>query len=67
MTKNIVWITGATSGIGDRVLPRRTGPVHPHFMLSADESASLIWGAIPDQTKAKPVLLFGEPVGVTTQ
>lgn len=35
-------------------------------MLSADESANLIWGAIPEQTKAKAVLLFGEPVGVTT-
>ena len=32
-------------------------------MLSADESAALIWAAIPDDTKAKPVLLFGEPVG----
>jgi len=36
-------------------------------MLSVEESASLIWGAIPKDTKAKPVLLFGEPVGVTTQ
>jgi hypothetical protein len=36
-------------------------------MLSADESAGLIWAAIPVDTKAKPVLLFGEPVGVTTQ
>ena len=35
-------------------------------MLSADESANLIWGSIPEATKAKPVLLFGEPVGVTT-
>ena len=36
-------------------------------MLGADESANLIWSAIPDDAKAKPVLLFGEPVGVTTQ
>jgi short-subunit dehydrogenase len=36
-------------------------------MLTADESAELIWNAIPDQAKAKPVLLFGEPVGVTTK
>ena len=36
-------------------------------MLPADESARLIWGALPDDAKAQPVLLFGEPVGVTTQ
>ncbi len=36
-------------------------------MLAADESADLIWGAIPDDAKAKAVLLFGEPVGVTTR
>jgi hypothetical protein len=36
-------------------------------MLTVDESAQLIWNAIPEQTKAKPVLLFGEPVGVTTR
>jgi hypothetical protein len=35
-------------------------------MLAADESARLIWAALPDEARAKPVLLFGEPVGVTT-
>ena len=45
-------------GIAEAV---RTG-----HMLAADESAQLIWGALPEQAKAKPVLLFGEPVGVTT-
>jgi short-subunit dehydrogenase len=34
--------------------------------LAADESARLIWGALPDQARAKPVLLFGEAVGVTS-
>jgi benzil reductase ((S)-benzoin forming) len=34
--------------------------------LTSDESARLIWAAIPDQAKAKPVLLFGEAVGATT-
>lgn len=33
--------------------------------LEEDESAGLIWGAIPDDCKANAVLLFGEPVGVT--
>ncbi|OBG86329.1 hypothetical protein A5699_02340 [Mycobacterium sp. E802] len=36
-------------------------------MLTADQSASYIWGSIPEEVKAKPVLLFGEPVGVTTE
>ena len=35
-------------------------------VLTADESARLIWAAIPEQTKAKPLVLFGEAVGVTT-
>jgi hypothetical protein len=30
-------------------------------------SAGLISGVIPGDTKANAVLLFGEPVGVTTQ
>jgi len=34
-------------------------------MLAAEESARLIWGALPDQAREKAVLLFGEPVGVT--
>ena len=38
----------------------RTG----HY-LEADESANLIWGAIPDAAIAKAVLGFGEAVGVT--
>ena len=33
--------------------------------LEADEAANLIWGAIPEEAKAKAVLLFGEAVGVT--
>lgn len=45
-------------GIAEAV---RTGNI-----LTADQSADFIWGAIPDDAKAKPVLLFGEPVGVTT-
>ena len=84
--ENIVWITGATSGIGEPLvdtpaarreaeLPPDTHPgvpgiaeaVHTGNMLSADESANLIWRAIPDDAKATPVLLFGEPVGVTTR
>ena len=35
-------------------------------MLGADEAALNIWNAIPDDVIAKPVLLFGEAVGVTT-
>ena len=35
-------------------------------MLGADEAAENIWNAIPDDVIAKPVLLFGEAVGVTT-
>ncbi len=33
--------------------------------LEAEESAGLIWAAIPEDAKANAVLLFGEPVGVT--
>ena len=36
-------------------------------MLGVDESAGLIWGSLPEAAKAKAVLLFGEPVGVTTE
>jgi NAD(P)-dependent dehydrogenase (short-subunit alcohol dehydrogenase family) len=35
-------------------------------MLDADECAENIWNSIPDDVIAKPVLLFGEAVGVTT-
>lgn len=35
-------------------------------MLDADECAVNIWSSIPDDVVAKPVLLFGEAVGVTT-
>jgi hypothetical protein len=35
-------------------------------MLTADESATNIWNSIPEACIAKAVLLFGEPVGVTT-
>jgi hypothetical protein len=34
--------------------------------LTAEESATNIWSSIPDDCIAKPVLLFGEAVGVTT-
>jgi short-subunit dehydrogenase len=46
------------AGIAEAV---RTG----HF-LTAEESAGNIWNSIPDDCIAKPVLLFGEAVGVTT-
>jgi short-subunit dehydrogenase len=46
------------AGIAEAV---RTG----HF-LTAEESAGNIWKSIPDDCIAKPVLLFGEAVGVTT-
>jgi NADP-dependent 3-hydroxy acid dehydrogenase YdfG len=46
------------AGIAEAV---RTG----HF-LTAEESAENIWNSIPDDCIAKPVLLFGEAVGVTT-
>lgn len=35
-------------------------------MLTADQIGHLSSGAPSDDAKAKPVLLFGEPVGVTT-
>src|SRR3954466_13032828 len=46
------------AGIADAV---RTGN-----FLSAEESAENIWNSTPDDCIAKPVLLFGEAVGVTT-
>ena len=76
------WVSAIRPGFVDTPSARREAELPPDThpgvpgiaeavrtgnMLSADESASLIWGAIPDETKAKPVLLFGEPVGVTTR
>ena len=46
------------AGIAEAV---RTG-----HMLNADDAAANIWGALPDDAIANPVLLFGEAVGVTT-
>jgi short-subunit dehydrogenase len=76
------WVVAIRPGFVDTPAARREAELPPDThpgvpgiaeavrtgnMLSADESANLIWGAIPDDAKAKPVLLFGEPVGVTTQ
>jgi benzil reductase ((S)-benzoin forming) len=76
------WVSAIRPGFVDTPAARREAELPPDThpgvpgiaeavrtgnMLSAEESADLIWAAIPDQTKAKPVLLFGEPVGVTTQ
>jgi len=50
-------------------LPRVAGiaeAVRTGNFLTADESAENIWNSIPDDVIAKPVLLFGEAVGVTT-
>jgi benzil reductase ((S)-benzoin forming) len=76
------WVSAIRPGFVDTPAARREAELPPDThpgvpgiaeavrtgnMLAADESAGLIWAAIPDDTKAKPVLLFGEPVGVTTQ
>ena len=58
----------------DAALPEDTYPgvagiaeaVRTGNFLTAEESAANIWGSIPDDCIAKPVLLFGEAVGVTT-
>jgi NAD(P)-dependent dehydrogenase (short-subunit alcohol dehydrogenase family) len=58
----------------DAALPEDTYPgvagiaeaVRTGNFLTADESAENIWNSIPDDVIAKPVLLFGEAVGVTT-
>jgi benzil reductase ((S)-benzoin forming) len=75
------WVSAIRPGFVDTPAARREAELPPEThpgvpgiaeavrtgnMLEVDESARLIWGAIPEQTKAKPVLLFGEPVGVTT-
>jgi benzil reductase ((S)-benzoin forming) len=76
------WVVAIRPGFVDTPAARREAELPPDThpgvrgiaeavrsgnMLAADESANLIWDAIPEQAKAKPVLLFGEPVGVTTQ
>jgi short-subunit dehydrogenase len=58
----------------DAALPEDTYPgvagiaeaVRTGHYLTAEESAENIWRSIPDDCIAKPVLLFGEAVGVTT-
>jgi len=58
----------------DAALPEDTYPgvagiaeaVREGNFLTAEESAENIWNSIPDACIAKPVLLFGEAVGVTT-
>jgi benzil reductase ((S)-benzoin forming) len=74
------WVTAIRPGFVDTPAARREAELptdtHPGIagiaeavrtgnMLAADESAGLIWGALPDAAKANAVLLFGEPVGVT--
>lgn len=74
------WVTAIRPGFvntpaarRDAELPPGTYPGQPGVAqaiesgdyLEADESANLIWGAIPEEAKANPVLLFGDPVGVT--
>jgi benzil reductase ((S)-benzoin forming) len=75
------WVVAIRPGFVDTPAARREAELPPDthpgvpgiaeavrtgHMLAAEESARLIWGALPDDAKAKPVLLFGEPVGVTT-
>jgi benzil reductase ((S)-benzoin forming) len=58
----------------DAALPEDTYPgvagiaeaVRTGNFLTAEEAAGNIWSSIPDDCIAKPVLLFGEAVGVTT-
>jgi NAD(P)-dependent dehydrogenase (short-subunit alcohol dehydrogenase family) len=75
------WVVAVRPGFVDTPAARREAELPPDThpgvpgiaeavrtgnMLAADESARLIWAALPDQARANPVLLFGEPVGVTT-
>jgi NAD(P)-dependent dehydrogenase (short-subunit alcohol dehydrogenase family) len=74
------WVVAIRPGFVDTPAARREADLPPDthpgvpgiaeavrtgHMLSADESAGLIWGALPDAAKEKAVLLFGEAVGVT--
>ena len=76
------WVVAIRPGFVDTPAARREAELPPDThpgvpgiaeavrtgnMLDADESAALIWGSLPDAAKAKAVLLFGEPVGVTTE
>jgi short-subunit dehydrogenase len=75
------WVSAIRPGFVDTPAARREAELpldtHPGIagiaeavrtgnMLTAEESATNIWNSIPDDCVAKPVLLFGEPVGVTT-
>ena len=75
------WVTAIRPGFvdtpaarRDAELPEDTYPgiagiaeaVGTGNILTAEESAENIWSSIPDDCIAKPVLLFGEAVGVTT-
>jgi short-subunit dehydrogenase len=75
------WVSAIRPGFVDTPAARREAELpldtHPGIagiaeavrtdnMLTAEESAANIWNSIPDDCIAKPVLLFGEPVGVTT-
>jgi short-subunit dehydrogenase len=74
------WVSAIRPGFVDTPAARRDAELPPDSYpgqagvaeavrtgnyLEADESANLIWGAIPEDAKANAVLLFGEPVGVT--
>jgi hypothetical protein len=76
------WVVAIRPGFVDTTAARRVAELpldtHPGIagireavrtgnMLTADQSAQFIWGAIPEQAKAKAVLKFGAPVGVTTE
>ena len=76
------WVSAIRPGFVDTPAARREAELPPDThpgvpgiaeavqsgnMLEATDCATLIWDAIPHQTRAKPVLFFGEPVGVTTQ
>ncbi len=74
------WVTAIRPGFVNTPAARRDAELDPDTYpgqpgiaeavrtgnyLEVEESAALIWGAIPEDAKANPVLLFGEPVGVT--
>jgi benzil reductase ((S)-benzoin forming) len=76
------WVSAIRPGFVDTPAARREAELPPDThpgvpgiaeavrtgnMLTAEDSAGLIWDSIPEQTKANHVLLFGEPVGVTTK